>query len=201
MSSKSKSPVLDLIKTALTLFVIAALVAVLLAFANYVTAPIIARSAQERLNQSLNSLMTEAVTFESVYDHAVVETAVPVLAVYRGLDKTDAETGYCVHVAPTGYSDTIEMIVAIDKEGAVSGVRILSIADTPGIGMKVDSDVNFQNSVLGFSEIVNIVKGTPTNPNDVQVISGATVSSTAYLNGVNTAIEIVQFLNSEVVAK
>lgn len=201
MSSENKSPVLDLIKTALTLFFIAALVAVLLAFANYVTAPIIAHSAKERLNQSLNSLMAEAVTFESVDDHTMVETAVPVLAVYRGLDKTDAETGYCIHVAPTGYSDTIEMIVAIDKEGAVSGVRILSISDTPGIGMKVSSDVDFQNSVLGISEIINIVKSAPVNPNDVQVISGASVSSTAYLDGVNTAIEIVQFLNSEVVAK
>ena len=201
MSSENKSPAIDMIKTALTLFAIAALVAVLLALANYVTAPIIERSAQERLNQSLNSLMTEAVTFETVDDHAVVDTAVPVLAVYRGLDKADVETGYCVYVAPTGYSDTIEMIVAINKEGAVSGVRILSISDTPGIGMKVDSDVDFQNSVLGFSEVINIVKGTPTNPNDIQVISGASISSTAYLNGVNTAIEIVQFLNSEVVAK
>ncbi|MBQ1209015.1 MAG: FMN-binding protein [Bacteroidales bacterium] len=191
MSSESKNPVLDLIKTALTLFVIAALVAVLLAVANYVTAPIIARSAQERLNQSLNSLMSEAVTFESV-DVSLVEYSVPVYAVYRGLDKTNAEIGFCVHVAPNGYSDTIEMMVAIDKDGAVSGVRILSIADTPGIGMKVDTDEQFQNSVLGFSETFNIVKGTPASPNDVQVISGASVSSTAYLTGVNTAIEVAK---------
>ncbi len=201
MSSENKSPVIDLLKTAFTLFVIASLVAVLLAFANYVTAPIIERSAKERLNQSLNSLMADAVTFEEVHDTALVEFSVPVLAVYRGLDKTDAETGYCVHVAPTGYSDTIEMMVAIDKEGAVSGVRILSMADTPGIGMKVSSDVDFQNSVIGIAETINIVKNAPTNPNDVQVISGATISSTAYLNGVNTAIETVQFLNQEVAEK
>ncbi len=201
MSSENKSPVIDLLKTAFTLFLIAAFVAILLALANYITAPIIERSAQERLNQSLNNLMTDAVTFESVDDHALVETMVPVLAVYRGLDKTDAETGYCVHVAPTGYSDTIDMMVAIDKDGTVSGVQILSISDTPGIGMKVESDEDFKNSVLGFAETVNIVKSAPTNANDVQVISGATISSTAYLNGVNTAIEIVQFLNQEVAVK
>lgn len=195
MSLQEKNSKIEFIKTALTLFVIAAFVAVLLAFANYFTAPVIQKSAQNRLNQSLNSLMNDAVRFENVTDQlAVVDFMVPVLAAYRGVDQNEVEVGYCIHIAPKGYSNEIEMMVAIDGEGIVRGTRILSISDTPGVGMKVQSDEEFQNSVIGRSNPINIVKIAPDGPNDVQVISGATVSSTAYLNGVNTAIDAAAFL-------
>lgn len=195
MSSENKRTVVDLVKTSLTLFIIAAIVAIMLAVANNVTAPIIERSAQERLNQSLNELMTDASRFDSV-DPALIDLDVPVLAVYKGYDQGEAEVGYCVHVAPNGYSDVIEMMVATDMEGAVKGVRILSISDTPGVGMKVESDEAFQNSVIGKSEVLTVVKGVPAAENEIQGISSATISSTGYVDGVNAAISVVQFLNA-----
>ncbi len=202
MSSQTKKVALDFIQMALTLFGITAVVAVLLALANSVTSPIIEESAQDRLNQSLNSLMEEAVTFEEMTEYSkkvnVGGTTVPILAAYQGRNQADVVTGYCVHVAPTGYSDAIEMMVAVNGEGAVSGVQILSISDTPGIGMKVQSDLDFQNSLLGLSEQANIVKSAPQKPNDIQVISGASISSSAYINGVNAALETAQVLMLEV---
>ena len=202
MSFGTKSQKIDFLRLALTLFVITALVAVMLALANYFTAPIILASAQERLNNSLNSLMADAVNFEPVeeYENQVnlgsVKISVP--AVYSAVDANGQSIGHCVRVTPVGYSDLIEMIVAINSEGAVSGVQILSIADTPGIGMKVQTDEEFQKSVYGITDIVKIVKNTPSNKSEVQVISGATVSSTAYINGVNAAVEVVQNLKAEV---
>ncbi len=198
MSLDSRNPKIDFIRMALTLFVITSLVAVALAVANYYTAPIIAASAEERLNESLRTLVPEGV-FEQVEEHDASitfgESVVEVQAVYRA---TDAALGYCVQVAPNGYSDQIEMLVAIDGEGAVSGVRILSIADTPGIGMKVESDETFQKSLIGITDPVKAVKTTPSF-GEVQAIAGATISSTAYINGVNAAIEVTQRLVQEVV--
>lgn len=202
MSFGTKSQKIDFLRVALTLFVITALVALMLALANYFTEPIIETSARERLNQSLNSLMADAVNFEAVEEHdaevnlGTVKVGVP--EVYTAVDANNQSIGYCVRVTPVGYSDVIEMMVAIDNEGAVSGVQILSIADTPGIGMKVQSDENFQKSVYGMTDTAKIVKNTPANKGEVQVISGASISSTAYINGVNAAIEIVQNLRSEV---
>ncbi len=202
MSSETKKASLDFIQMALTLFAITAVVAVLLALANSVTAPIIEKSAQDRLNQSLNSLMKEAVTFEEMTEYSkkvnIGGETVPVIAAYQGRNQSEEVTGYCIHVAPTGYSDAIEMMVAVNGEGAVSGVQILSISDTPGIGMKVQSDAEFQNSLLGLSEQANIVKSAPQKPTDIQVISGASISSAAYINGVNAALETVQVLMQEV---
>lgn len=202
MSFGTKSQKIDFLRLALTLFAITALVAVMLALANYFTAPIILASAQERLNNSLNSLMADAVSFELVEEYepqvnlGSVKVSVP--AVYSAVDANGQSIGYCVRVTPVGYSDLIEMIVAINGEGAVSGVQILSIADTPGIGMKVQTDEEFQKSVYGITDVVKIVKTAPSNKSEVQVISGATISSTAYINGVNAAVEVVQNLKAEV---
>lgn len=200
--SFGKSQRNDLLRMALTLFAIAAIVGVLLALANYVTEPIIARSGEERLEQSLNALMADAATFEEVEDFTesitLGNTKISVASVYAARTADGQKMGYCVEVTPAGYSDIIDMMVAIDGEGAVCGVQILSISDTPGIGMKVQTNEEFQRSVYGLTDAAKVVKTTPTSPNELQAISGATVSSTAYINGVNAALEVAQLLEQEV---
>ena len=199
MVQDSKNPKLDFVRMALTLFAICALVASALSIANHFTAPIIERSAEERLTESLRSLILSANRFESVeeFEKSVSfgETKVPVLEIYQAFNGEDASLGYCVRVLPIGYSDSIDMLVAIDQEGAVSGVRVLSISDTPGIGLKVSTDEEFQSKFLGLDDSVKAVKKLPS-VGEIQVISGATVSSSAYINGVNAAIEAVRNLKA-----
>ncbi|MBQ7094954.1 MAG: FMN-binding protein [Clostridia bacterium] len=194
----------DFFRLSLTLFAITALVAAVLALANYFTAPIIERAAKERLNTSLSKLISEADSFEEMPAFPKEITAggvsVPVDAVYEAKDSAGTFLGFCVHVAPSGYSDVIDMIVAIDQAGAVRDVEILSISDTPGIGLKVKNDQEFQKSVLGLSEVAAIVKNPPASKTQVQVIAGATISSSAYISGVNAAIDVASQLMGEVVS-
>ena len=199
MAFGTKSQKIDFIRVALTLFAITAIVAAVLAVANYFTAPVVAQSAKERLDRSLQTLMADAKSFETVSGFetrvTVGNTKVPVAAVYAAKDASGAVIGHCVEVTPSGSSDLIDMIVAVNSAGAVSGVQILSISDTPGIGMKVQSDEVFQKSVNGLNEPAVIVKSKPSAKNEVQVISGATISSSAYINGVSAALEVVQKLD------
>ena len=51
-------------------------------------------------------------------------------------------------VAPDGYSGDIELIVGVNREGSIAGVRALSHRETPGLGDKVD--INKSDWVLGF---------------------------------------------------
>ena len=203
MSSDSRNPKIDFLRMALTLFAISALVAALLGLANYFTAPVIEAAAEKRLNDSLRSLVASADHFDVVdetsYENNVTVNgvSVPVRAVYNAVNQKGGFEGYCIQVQPMGYSDIIDMIVAIDKEGAVSGVQILSISDTPGVGMKVDSDEEFKSSVYGLDDAAAIVKTEPMG-NEVQVISGATISSSAYINGVNAALSVADSFNEEV---
>lgn len=202
MAFGTREQKIDFFRMALTLFAITALVSGVLALANYFTAPIIAHSAKERLDASLRVLKEDAASFAESpsYPKEIVTggVAVPVKAVYEARDAQGAFLGFCIQVAPNGYSDIIDMIVATDGEGAVSGVQILSISDTPGIGMKVESDEDFRNSVIGHSRNFSIVKKIPSSPNEVQAISGATISSSGYLNGVNAAIDVASQLIKEV---
>lgn len=203
MALEAKKQKNDFLRMALTLFAISALVAALLGFANYFTAPIIKDAADERLQSSLKSLVAAADHFEAVEgveeEVTVNEKSIRVEGVYRALTGDGEFAGYCVQVQPMGYSKTIDMLVAIDAQGAVSGTHILSMSDTPGIGMKVKSDQAFQESVVGLDEPAKIVKDDSAE-NGVQVISGATISSSAYINGVNAALEAVVPLNEEVLS-
>ena len=63
--------------------------------------------------------------------------------------------------------------------------------------MKVDSDEKFKTSVYGLDDTASIVKTEPKG-NEVQVISGATISSSAYINGVNAALAVADSLDEEV---
>ena len=126
----------------------------------------IAESAEKRLNDSLRVLISDAAEFEELtdYEKAVVVNGakVPVLAVYLAADAQGAPLGYCVEVAPSGYSSEIHMLVALDRERVVTGTQILSISDTPGVGMKVQSDEDFQKSVIGLADIAKIVRSAPS---------------------------------------
>lgn len=52
-------------------------------------------------------------------------------------------------VAPDGYSGAIKMIVGVNADGTVAGVRVLSHKETPGLGDKVE--LNKSDWVLGFN--------------------------------------------------
>lgn len=200
MVQDSKNHKSDFAVMALILFIICALVASVLSLANHFTAPIIERSAEERLTQSLQNLILSANRFEPVDEFekniSFGETKVPVAQIYQAFSEGSESLGYCVQVLPKGYVDTIDMLVAIDKDGAVSGVKILSISETPGIGFKVSTDEAFQEKFLGLDDSVKAVKKT-SSIGEIQVISGATISSSAYINGVNAAIEAVRNLKAE----
>ncbi|MFR6344573.1 MAG: FMN-binding protein [Christensenellales bacterium] len=91
--------------------------------------------------------------------------------------------GYCVSVAPNGYKGAINMNVGVKADGTLSGVRIGSNSETAGLGARV-SEESFYGQYEG--------KTTPIVLGDqVQAITGATISSTAVTTGVNAAAEAV----------
>ncbi len=188
----------ELIRLSVTLFLITAVVAVSLAVVNYFTEPVIAEKSEERISDALSSLFQEADRFELVKtttDSVMVSNElVPINAVYAVKLADNTTIGYCIRVAPTGYSDTIDMLVGCDRADVVTGVRILEISDTPGVGSKVNTDEEFQKSLVGINNQVTAVLTEPSSKREVQVIAGATVSSKAYIRGINAAIEVAQGL-------
>lgn len=89
-----------------------------------------------------------------------------------------------IEVAPKGYGGEINMVVGISDTGEVTGVAIIRMSETPGLGTKTNED-SYLNQFIGKRAGVSIGKGA----NNVDAITGATISSRAVTSGVSEALD------------
>lgn len=104
--------------------------------------------------------------------------------------KINGETiGYVVTTTTSeGYGGDIQISVGIRKDGTVNGVAILSIEETAGLGMKA-TESDFYNQYAGKNvEFFSVSKTGATADNEIDALSGATVTSNAMTNAVNAAV-------------
>ena len=88
--------------------------------------------------------------------------------------------GYVVETKVAGYIDEMTVMVGVDNEGAVTGLVVMDMAETFGLGQDSLTDVDFLSQFLG-------TKGNVEIGVDVDAISGATVTSKALAKAVNSA--------------
>ena len=97
-----------------------------------------------------------------------------------------------------GYAaDGIDAVIAIDKNGAVSGISIIALGETPGLGSKINDDA-FLQRFYGVKSDISIVKSEPKNENEVQGITGSTLSSKGMAKAVNLAVKAYSVMDKEV---
>ena len=165
---------------AVTLFLIAAVVAAALAGVNAVTKPVIDQLNAKKTQQAI----------ELVLPGGGEEIEVP--AGFDLVTKAYAsETGYAVQVIPGGFDNTITMMVGVDKAGNVLGISVISHTETPGLGA-VAAAANakgeaFRGQFVGQSGSVAVTK----DGGAMDAITGATITSRAICVGVNAALECV----------
>ncbi|MBR5290258.1 MAG: FMN-binding protein [Erysipelotrichaceae bacterium] len=155
----------------LTVFlaVVGALSAGVLSYVNDLTAPIIEAQKLAAVKESLEVLYPGA-NFSELSTEAD-ETGL-VSAAYKAEGK-----GYIYSVQVVGYNSStpIDFMMSIDNDGTISGYVVLTQQETNGIGSRVADD-EFKNTVVG--------KGINDS---ISTLSGATVSSTAVVKGINAA--------------
>ena len=88
-----------------------------------------------------------------------------------------------------GYGGDIQFTVGISNEGVVTGISILSIDETAGLGMKADTD-EFKSQFVGMSAEQPIAYTKTGEEGKIDAISGATVTTNAMVNGANAAIAL-----------
>ena len=104
-------------------------------------------------------------------------------------DASGADIGYVVTVtAKDGSQSTITFSVGIQSDGTVNGYSVTSIAETPGLGMKVQEESFYSQFQGKLVDAFNVVKNPPAGDDEIEAISGATISSKAMANGVNAAL-------------
>ena len=176
---KTESTVMYVLRLALTLLIITAVVAALLAGVNSITAPAIAELNAQKTQEAIELVLPgggDAVDFP--------ETAL-VSKVYA------SETGYAVEVTPGGFDNTITMMVGVDTEGKVLGISVISHTETAGLGAVAAAGTPageaFRAQFVGTSGSVSVTK----DGGEMDAITGATITSRAVCVGVNAALECV----------
>jgi electron transport complex protein RnfG len=114
--------------------------------------------------------------------------------IYEGYDKAGNFVGYAIPGEGAGFQDTIRLLYGYQPaKGLVVGMEVLESRETPGLGDKIYKDANF---VSGFRqlaadpEIVSVKKGTKSAPNEIDAITGATISSQAVVRIINETNQV-----------
>lgn len=113
------------------------------------------------------------------------------IEVFPALDKENNEVAKAIKTYTyKGFSGYIELMVGIDKEGVISGFRVLKHAETPGLGSKMDEW--FSNSEKPSQNLIGLKLGNESlkvskDGGSIDAITAATISSRAFLDAVNRA--------------
>ena len=177
---KTESTVMYVLRLALTLLAVTAVVAAALAGVNAITAPAIAALNAQKTQEAIELVLPGG--GEEVTDFPAVDL---VSKVYKG------ENGYAVQTTPGGFDNTITMMVGIDTEGKVLGISIISHTETAGLGAVAAAGTPageaFRGGFVGKSGSVSVTK----DGGEIDSITGATITSRAVCVGVNAALECV----------
>ena len=175
---KTESTVMYILRLALTLLAITAVVAAALAGVNTVTAPAIAELNAQKTQQAIELVLPGG--GEQLSEVPAVDLVSKVYA---------SETGYAIEVTPGGFDNTITMMVGVDKAGSVLGISIIKHTETAGLGAVAAAGTpageSFRGQFVGASGSVSVTK----DGGQMDAITGATITSRAVCAGVNAALE------------
>lgn len=183
-------------KRAAVLFIITAIATFLLALTNSVTKDAIAVQTEQQNIEARQKVLSEADSFKAVDNigdiaqQADPDNADIVVEAYGGY-KGDTLVGYAIKTAPKGYGGKVQTLTGITVDGKVAGITILSMSETPGLGAR-STESSFQQQYAGLDagSTIEVVKGGGATGNQINAISGATITSKAVTRGVNTSCKV-----------
>lgn len=156
------------LKSILSLVSICAVVAVMLAITNAVTAPIIEKAEAKKTQEALRKVLPLGENFESV-DAASYDLPDTVVEVYR----ETAGAGYVFKLKTKGYSTGFLILCGVNADGTVGGALTLSSGET--LGYEKTFGEKFKDKSLSGVE-------------NIDAVSGATKTTAAYKNAVLDAL-------------
>lgn len=109
-----------------------------------------------------------------------------------GVDASGSPMGYVVTATSgDGYGGNITVSVGITAEGEVKGIEFLTIGETAGLGMNADTP-EWKGQFAGKTvELFSVTKSGASADDEIDAISGATITSNAVTGAVNTALYFV----------
>lgn len=109
--------------------------------------------------------------------------------IVEAVDGSGACLGYIVTVISSeGYGGDIKFTMGVQADGTMNGISILSISETAGLGMRANTD-EFKSQFVGKNtDKLVYTKNGASADNEIDALSGATVTTNAMTNGVNAGL-------------
>lgn len=190
-----------IIKDALALTLITLVAGVALGGVYEITKDPIARQEAQAKAEAYEQVFTDAAAFEEIeMDDTLIQTirdqldqegykAQSIEEIMRAEDQSGEMLGYAFTVVTSeGYGGDIQFSMGVQNDGTLNGISILSIGETAGLGMNADTPA-FKDQFVGKQvEQLQYTKKGATQDDEINAISGATVTTNAMTNGVNAGL-------------
>ena len=187
----------NIIKNTLILTAITLVAGILLGLVYEITKEPIALAKEAAKKEAYQQVMADADAFDGLelIDEAIKEVKDTVESSGCTINevveaKSNGETvGYVVTTTTSeGYGGEIQISVGMLTDGTVNGVAILSIGETAGLGMKATEE-DFYSQYAGKNvEFFSVTKTGASSDNEIDALSGATITSNAMTKAVNSAV-------------
>lgn len=175
----------EIIKIGLILFAITATAALLLATVNKITSPVISENQQKKTYSAMETIMPEAAGFEKTEaseSQAITEA-------YKAIDASGNTIGVCVISSAFGYGGEVTVLTGVSG-GKITGIDILSHSETPGLGAEATKP-EFKSQFSNKTGSISVVKKNAAD-NEINAVSGATITSNAVCEAVNSALKFAE---------
>lgn len=187
----------SMIKDAMILFAITVIAGVLLGGVYQLTKEPIAASEEAAKVAACNAVFSEASSFDELDGFDIEEANAIIAADYPGDEiegalvaksSTGESLGYVITVkSHEGYGGDIVFMMGITNDGILNGISLLAISETAGLGMQAGDVLvpQFTNKdVMYFT----YTKNGSASESEIDAISGATITTNAVVNGVNSGL-------------
>ncbi len=196
------------------LMTVGILSSLVLAASYTVTEPFKLANERKELQDAIFLVLPTAEECERTDDGACRNIGIESFKVYKGLDAHNQLAGYAFVAEGSGFQGNIRMMVGIEDDlDTLFGMRVLKQLETPGLGAKIAQETPktdffelFRQLPLptlesflmqkpepieaeGAPEFIVCLKAdNPTMQNDIQAITGATISSKAVVDIINQSL-------------
>lgn len=188
----------SMLKDAAILFVITLIAGLMLGGVYQITKEPIARQEALALERACREVFADAESFEAVenFDEAHAEAVLAeggyssqsIDGVQAALGSDKAVAGYVITVTThEGYGGDIQFTVGVNCDGSLNGISLLSISETPGLGMQAEEVLVPQFADRNAYPFEYTKTGAAAQ-NQIDAISGATITTNAVTGGVNAGL-------------
>ena len=194
-----------ILKNSAILMTITLVAGIALGYTYGITEKPIANQKELKKQEAYKAVFKEATEF--AYDDAIeIEKSSKILQddgitgavideVVKAVDNNGELLGYVMNItSKEGYGGDIRFSLGIDIDGTTTGVSILAISETAGLGMKAKTTDWTQQFTEKQVEHFSVTKSQSSSDSEVEAISGATITSSAMTEGVNAGLSFFRSL-------